>query len=62
MNVLTKLWSALRSLADNLTGLADTVQAADRGLKQRLGLEPEAGYPDALEHAPRRDRQRRADP
>jgi hypothetical protein len=54
MNVLFKLWGALRALADNVLALSATVAEVNGCLLARLALDapPDAqgGAPAALEH------------
>ena len=38
MNVIRSLWSALANLTNNVQALADTVAAANDGLRERLAL------------------------
>jgi hypothetical protein len=49
MNVLSSLWSALRSLADNLSALSATVAEANGRLRLGLRLE-EPPRPEDVDH------------
>jgi hypothetical protein len=49
---LSKLVSAVRTLAENVLALAATVCDINGGLRERLTLEVEGDGPPALDHEP----------